>query len=97
MAFLTCFFLCVCEKGDHKGFFRHDGYLFKDKILCLPKISMQELMIREAHEDSLMRHFGVEKTLAILHKHFFWPKMKHDVIKTLCQIALCVIKLSLRS
>uniref|UniRef100_A0A2N9J8I8 Reverse transcriptase domain-containing protein n=1 Tax=Fagus sylvatica TaxID=28930 RepID=A0A2N9J8I8_FAGSY len=27
----------------------------------------------------LMGHFGVKKTLDILHEHFFWPKMKRDV------------------
>jgi len=26
-----------------------------------------------------MGHFGVQKTLDILHDHFFWPHMKHDV------------------
>lgn len=26
-----------------------------------------------------MGHFGVLKTLDILHEHFYWPSMKHDV------------------
>jgi len=29
----------------------------------------------------LMGHFGVKRTSDILHEHFFWPKMKHDVEK----------------
>ena len=28
-----------------------------------------------------MGHFGVRKTLEILHEHLFWPKMKKDVIR----------------
>jgi hypothetical protein len=40
---------------------------------------MRELLVREAHGGGLMGHFGVKKTLDILHEHFFWPKMKRDV------------------
>ncbi|XP_035544624.1 uncharacterized protein LOC118348007, partial [Juglans regia] len=57
----------------------HDGYLFKESKLCLPNCSMRELLVREAHGGGLMGHFGVKKTLDILHEHFFWPKMKRDV------------------
>ena len=31
-----------------------------------------------------MGHFGVAKTLGVLHEHFFWPYMKRDVEK-LCE------------
>ena len=71
----------LCEKGSHQGFFRHQGYLFKNNRLYLPQSSLRELMICKAHKGGLMGHFGVEKTFNILHEHFFWSKMKHDVIK----------------
>jgi len=35
--------------------------------------------IHEAHGGGLMEHFGVVKTLDVLHEHFYWPKMKKDV------------------
>ena len=60
----------LCEKVAHNKYFRHDGYLFKDKRLCVPNSSMHELFIREVHKGSLMRHFEVAKTLDILHEHF---------------------------
>jgi len=28
-----------------------------------------------------MGHFGIRETLEILHKHFFWPKMRKDVTR----------------
>ena len=31
----------------------------------------------------LMGHFGIAKTLDILHEHFFWPNMKSDCITCL--------------
>ena len=40
---------------------------------------MRELLVCEEHEGRLMGHFGVVKTLDLLHKHFCWPKMKKDV------------------
>ena len=46
-------------------------------------------MICEAHKGGLMGHFGVEKTLKILHENVFWPKMKHDVIKFCSNCIVC--------
>jgi len=40
-------------------------------VLCVPLSSMRELLVREAHEGGLMGHFGVVKTLDVLHEHFF--------------------------
>jgi hypothetical protein len=65
----------VCETST----FRLDGYLFKESHLCVPLSSIHELLVREAHEGGLVGHFGVVKTLDVLHEHFYWFKMKKDV------------------
>ena len=36
-----------------------------------------------------MGHFGITKTLAILHEHFYWPKMKRDVERICDQCLTC--------
>jgi hypothetical protein len=54
-------------------------YLFKESNLCVPLSSMCELLVHKAHGGGLMGHFGVVKTLDVLHEHFYWPKMKKDV------------------
>jgi hypothetical protein len=69
----------ACEKVAFGKFYRHDGFLFRETKLCLPMCSLRELLVREAHGGGLMGHFGVAKTLGILHEHFFWPHMKRDV------------------
>ena len=69
----------ACEKCAYNKFFRHDGYLFKEDKLCVPNYSIREFLVREIHGGGLMRHFGVKKTLNILHEHFYWPNIKRDV------------------
>ena len=78
----------ACEKTTFGKFYRLDGYLFRKNRLCVPNSSMRELLVYEAHEGGLMGHFGVQKTLDVLHEHCFWPKMKRDVERA---CARCII------
>jgi hypothetical protein len=57
-----------------KKFYKLDGYLFKESRLCVPSSSMHELLVREAHGGGLIGHFGVVKTLVVLHEHFIGLK-----------------------
>src|SRR2546421_8029526 len=77
----------VCEIGAFNSFYRQDGFLFKGDKLCMPRCSMRELLVLEAHCGGLMGHFGIDKTLNILNEHFFWPNMKKDVSR-LCKACL---------
>ncbi|RVW19408.1 Transposon Ty3-G Gag-Pol polyprotein [Vitis vinifera] len=79
----------ACEKTAFGKFYRLDGYLFKENRLCVPNSSMRELLVREAHGGGLMGHFGVRKTLDVLHEHFFWPKMKRDVERACARCIAC--------
>ena len=47
----------------------------------MPKGSIGKFLVKEAHEEGLMEHFGVQLTLDLLDKHLFWPHMKHNVNK----------------
>jgi hypothetical protein len=42
--------------------------------LCVPT-SERAKMIWEAHYSRVAGHFGMEKTVVILQKHFYWPKL----------------------
>jgi hypothetical protein len=79
----------ACEKAAFGKFYRIDGYLFRENRLCVPNSSMRELLVREAHGGGLMGHFGVRKTLDVLHEHFFWPKMKRDVERVCSRCVTC--------
>ncbi|KAF7800703.1 Transposon Ty3-G Gag-Pol polyprotein [Senna tora] len=78
-----------CENRPFDKFYRHDGYLFRENKLCVPKCSMRELLVRESHGGGLMGHFGVLKTLDMLKEHFFWPHMKRDVEKLCSKCISC--------
>ena len=71
----------ACTKFSTNEYFRNNGYLFKEKRLCVPKCSIKDLLVREAHEGGLMEYFGVQKTFDTLREHFCWPHMKHDLQK----------------
>ena len=79
----------ACEKAAFGKFYRLDGYLFRENRLCVPYTSMRELLVRAAHRGGLMGHFGVRKTLDVLHEHFFWPKMKRDVERDCARCITC--------
>ncbi|XP_056691738.1 uncharacterized protein, partial [Spinacia oleracea] len=68
---------------------RYDGFLFKGNRLCIPKHSIRELLVREAHGGGLAGHFGIAKTLKILREHFFWPKMLGDVTNIVNKCVTC--------
>lgn len=48
------------EKLAYSKFYRLDGYLFRKNKLYMLDRSLCELLVRKAHDDSLMEHFGVE-------------------------------------
>jgi hypothetical protein len=56
-------------------------FLFRANKLCIPECSVRILLLQEAHAGGLMGHFGAKKTEQVLADHFFWPKMRRDVLR----------------
>ncbi|XP_016732123.1 uncharacterized protein [Gossypium hirsutum] len=79
----------ACENVAVDKFYRCDGFLFKEGKLCVPRSSVRELLVNEVHIRGLMGHFDVEKTLATLQEHFYWPKMKRDVERVCVRCVTC--------
>ncbi|RDX91558.1 hypothetical protein CR513_26443, partial [Mucuna pruriens] len=57
------------------GFYIHDGFLFRDKKLCVPKSSIKELLLVKEASWALWGY----KTYKTLLEHFFWIQIKKDV------------------
>jgi hypothetical protein len=56
------------------NFYLRDGLLCHLGHICVPS-SEREKMIWEAHYSQVAGHFSVEKIVAMLQKHFYWPKL----------------------
>jgi hypothetical protein len=52
-----------------------DKLLFHLSHLCVPARERAKL-ICESHCSQMAGHFGVEKTMVVLQKHFYWPKLR---------------------
>ena len=83
------------DKGSFDKFYKHDGYLLMENKFCVPNSSMHELLVKKAHNGGLVGHFGVKKILESLYEHFYWPKMKKDVI-CICNRCIDVERPSLK-
>jgi hypothetical protein len=79
--------LLHCQYGKTwNKFIFNDGFVFRANKLCIPASSIRLLLLQEAHGGGLMGHIGVKKTEDILAAHFFWLKMRRDVV---CFVARC--------
>jgi hypothetical protein len=58
--------------------------------LCVPP-SERAKMIWEVHYSRVAGHFGVEKTVAVLQKYFYWPNLRQDVGKYIKSCTACAI------
>jgi hypothetical protein len=67
-----------------------DGLLCHLGHLCVPT-SEHAKLIWEAHYSQMEGHFGMEKTVVILQKHFYWPKLRQDVNKYIISCTTCAI------
>ena len=67
------------------GFLLQDGYLFHSRLLCIPRISLREFLVRELHAGGLTGHFGRNKTIEAVEHHFYWPSLKRDVARLVSQ------------
>jgi hypothetical protein len=67
-----------------------DGMLCHLGYLCVPA-SKHEKFIWEVRYSRMAGHFGMEKNVAILHKHFCWPKIGQDVNKYIISCTTCAI------
>jgi hypothetical protein len=78
---------------DRKGLdFREDAegvVWFKDRV-CVPDIkSIQELILKEAHETSYSIHPGSEKMYQDLKKRFWWYGMKREIAEYVSRCDSC--------
>ena len=64
----------VSEGTPYANFHLQDGLLCHLGHLYVPS-SEHTKLIWESHYSRVAGHFGVDKTVAVLQKYFYWPKL----------------------
>jgi hypothetical protein len=67
-----------------------DGWLCRMGHICVPSRERAKL-IWESHYSRVAGHFDVEKTVVILQKQFYWPKLRQEVSKYIRSCTACAI------
>ncbi|PKU82338.1 hypothetical protein MA16_Dca005343 [Dendrobium catenatum] len=67
------------------------GFLFKQNLLCIPKSSWRQFLIREVHGGGLAAHLGRDNTLRQLQERFFWPRIRRDTFRIVDSCPVCQI------
>ena len=62
------------------NFHLKDGLLCHLGNLCVHS-SEHAKLIWEAYYSRVVGHFGVDKTVVVLQKYFYWPKLRQDISK----------------
>jgi hypothetical protein len=72
------------------NFHIQDRLLCRLGHLCVPSRERRKLIL-EAHYSWVGGHFGIEKTVEVLQKHFYWLKLQQDFCKYIRSCTTCVI------
>jgi hypothetical protein len=72
------------------NFHLQDGLLCRLGHICVPS-SERAKMIWESHYSRVAGHFSIEKTVVMLQKHFYWPKLRQEVSKYIRSCTACAI------
>ena len=75
-AWKACAVPVTLDRMKWLDFIIQDGMLFKGNQLCIPRSSMRENLIKEKHSGRLARHFGRDKTFALVAEHYYWPQLQ---------------------
>ncbi|GJR66148.1 putative CCCH-type zinc finger family protein [Tanacetum coccineum] len=73
-------------RGQRYDYQVQDGLLFKGPQLCIPDCSLKEKIVAELHA---LGHFGQDKSIALVGRKYFWPKLRRDVTRHVERCQVC--------
>jgi hypothetical protein len=75
------------KHGYHK---EDDGIVYYNDKVYIPNISsIIKLLLHEAHDSNVAGHMGINKTMELLKRNYFWPRMHRHVIKYVNTCSKC--------
>ena len=68
------------RKYDYESepYMKMGNRLYFEKRFCIPHGSLREMILHDNHESLIGWHRALQKTLRLLNRHYYWPKMKSD-------------------
>jgi hypothetical protein len=67
------------QNGTRSHFQVRNGLLwYKQNRLYVPKGRMRDVLLKECHDGSIVRHGGVKHTTTFLQKSYYWPNLKDN-------------------
>ena len=84
-------FVSKCRRGEATHFRIEDDILIlgESNVYIPNDDQLRTLLLSEAHDTIFGGHFGVEKTLEKLRRHWFWPRMCADVEEYVKTCSIC--------
>ena len=72
-AWKACIEPITLDRTKWLNFMIQDNMFFKGSQMYIPRSSMRENLINEKHSGGLARHFGRDKTIALVAENYYWP------------------------
>jgi hypothetical protein len=51
----------------------------REPRVCIPRGTLRKQIIKDAHDAPISGHFGIEKTVAQVQRHYWWPTIRKEV------------------
>lgn len=68
------------EGMQDKEFTFSEGLIYRNNRIYIPSVlQIKTQLLNEAHDAAISGHVGMSKTLELLSRNYYWPKMKEDV------------------
>ena len=77
------------SRMDYGKFRCHDGLLFRNNQMYIPDVPSRLQVLQYCHDSPLAGHFGVQKTLELVTRNYWWPQLRQFVIDYVRSCDVC--------
>ena len=78
------------DKGQHRWQIDPNGVLRKSGKVWIPEnTTLRETILLRNHDDPIGGHFGIEKTVEVLKRKYYWPQLTRDVKEYIHRCPAC--------
>ena len=78
-AYQVCKEMTSKYHSDFVDYMLQEGFLFKGTQICIPRGLIKDNVVKEKHGGGLAGYFGLDKTLELVKRFYYWPKMQTNV------------------